>query len=504
MLSHGPTMAQARADQTLLSCLERYASERPDCLFLIGPCNEQATYGGFWAAAGTAATAMLAQGVKAGERIVTICENSIELFVVIVAAWRIGATLVPLNPGLGSDLLGEMIATAEPTLLVVDGGSTKIASAIEIADLLKLDGRPNPPASPPGPGTDALIIFSSGTTGKSKGCVLSHGYLAFFGREFSAMAELDEDDRVFCVTALYHVNAFWAFAGSVVNGTPHAFEKRFSASTFWQRSSEVEATVFDYVGAILAILLRSAGERTSGNRLRACLGGGVRAEDLAQFEKRFHCKVLEGYGLTECCQPIYQTERDRKHGSVGRTSIYFDARVVDEHDRDVSPGTPGQLLLRSRTPHGLFRRYWRDPEQTKAAFKGKWFATRDLVTRDTDGYFYFIERLGHVVRRRGENVSCFQVEGVFASHPMVQLAAAVGVPAALGDEEILLAVELVDGATMTPKELYSWGIEKLPKFMRPRYVRIGTLPRTASQRVERHRVKSIGLTADTYDSGTIG
>ncbi|AZO07999.1 hypothetical protein EJ074_01840 [Mesorhizobium sp. M3A.F.Ca.ET.080.04.2.1] len=124
-------------------------------------------------------------------------------------------------------------------------------------------------------------------------------------------------------------------------------------------------------------------------------------------------------------------------------------------------------------------------------------------TRDTDGYF-FIERLGHVVRRRGENVSCFQVEGVFASHPMVQLAAAVGVPADLGDEEILLAVELVDGATMTPKELHSWGIEKLPKFMHPRYVRIGTLPRTASQRVERHRVKSIGLTADTYDSGTIG
>ncbi|WP_036257031.1 MULTISPECIES: AMP-binding protein [unclassified Mesorhizobium] len=496
-------MAQARADRTLLSCLDHYAGERPDGLFLIGPGNEQTTYGGFWAAAGTTATAMLAHGVRAGERVVTICENSIELFVVIVAAWRIGATVVPLNPSLGGDLLDEVIARAEPSLVVVENSSAEIGRATDITDLLIRDGCANPPASLPGPAADALIIFSSGTTGKSKGCVLSHGYLAFFGREFSAMAGLGAGDRVFCVTALYHVNAFWAFAGSVVNGTPHAFEKRFSASTFWQRSSEVEATIFDYVGAILAILLRSAGERTSDNRLRACLGGGVRTEDLVQFEKRFHCNVLEGYGLTECCQPIYQTEHDRRHGSIGRTSIYFDARVVDEHDQDVLPGTPGQLLLRSRTPDGLFRGYWRDPEQTRAAFKGKWFATRDLVTQDQDGYFYFIERLGHVVRRRGENVSCFQVEGVFASHPMVQLATAVGVPAELGDEEILLAVELVDGATMTPQELLGWGIGKLPKFMHPRYVRIGILPRTASQRVERHRVRSIGLTADTYDSGAV-
>lgn len=472
---------------------------------LIGPDNESSTYGQFWAAVMETAEALMDLGIGEDDRVVTIAENNVDLFAAIVASWRLGATVAPLNPGLGQELLDDAIERTEPRIVLVD-----IIPAVADRRFTSLRGlrrskqQGKVAGKLPLPVTNALIIFSSGTTGKSKGCILSHGYLAFYGREFAHMANLGPVDRVFCVTALYHVNAFWAFAGSVVNGTPHAFEKKFSASTFWQRSSEVGATVFDYVGAIIAILLRSPGNRPADNQLRACLGGGVRVDDIEQFERRFACKVLEGYGLTECCQPIYQTLADERHGSIGRPSAYFDAKVVDEAGEEVPADVSGQLLLRSRHPHGLFRGYWRDVEQTREAFVGEWFATRDLVKRDADGFFYFIERLGHVVRRRGENVSCFHVEGVFATHPQVQLAAVVGVPSELGDEEILLAVEPVEGAVVRPLDLLDWGRAKLPKFMVPRYVWIGELPRTASQRVERHKVRQIDLTGEIFDAEKSG
>jgi crotonobetaine/carnitine-CoA ligase len=477
---------------------------QPDATCLIDPEDRRLSWVEFDRAAGRAAGALRSAGVRPGDVVASMCANELELIVAIFGAWRAGAVFAPVNPAHRGAVRRSLLELAAPRLVLVgdelDGDGVELLRELGTASLSLSELEGSPPSEVATARVDpealALLLFTSGSTGVSKGCALTHEYLVWGGEQWVWQGELTPDDSVMTVGSFSHISPWCAFAGSVVNGTPHVLERRFSGSRFWSRAAATGATMFDYVGAMVAILLQAEGDPRP-NRLRAALGGGAREAEIREFEERFGVKLLEAYGLTECTVPILQRESERRLGSMGRVSSGFEARVVGAEGRLAALG---ELQLRAPHPRMMFSGYWRNREATAAAFDGDWLRTRDVVRVDDDGYFYFVERTGELIRRRGENISAFDLEGCFLEHPAIHNCAAIGVPdELLGEEDVLLAVELHDGQVVEPRELLTWAEDRVASFMVPRYVRYMTLPMTASERVEKHKLRAAGITTDTFD-----
>ena len=251
---------------------------------------------------------------------------------------------------------------------------------------------------------------------------------------------------------------------------------------------------------MIAILLRRDEMPGPSSRLRAGLGGAARSDEMAAFQERFGIPLLECYGLTECCLPIYQRESELVQGTIGRLADSVDAKIVDENGEALASGHRGELWLRARDPRAMFSGYWRREDLTQAAFDGPWFRTGDICILDKQGYFHYIDRKRHFIRRRGENISAFEVEGIIFNHPDIANCAVIGVPADIGEEDILAAVQAKDGATIEPAALLSWCVGHLAPFMIPRYVRVMQLPLTPSERVEKQKLRDEGIPPGTYDA----
>lgn len=491
------------------------AAARPASPFLVDPEGRALTYGQFDDNVAAWATELSSLGLTAGGRLALICVNRIEFFFAAFAAWRLGAIVVPIAHEQRGAILGSLLSNAGPALVLVDEPGHAALMTIPVAAaprpdaILSVARRPSSSAGVAwrriDPETPALIMYSSGTTGISKGCVLSHGYMALAGRDFCRAVDMSPTDSLYSAGPFSHLNAWWAFAGAVVGGVKLTFDRRFSASRFWDQVEATGATLFDYVGAMIAILLRRPDGPGTGCRLRAGVGGAARAEEMRMFGQRFGIPLLECYGLTECCLPIFQRERELRAGSIGKLADCVDARIVDEAGCEVGDGARGELWLRALDPRAMFSGYWRRDDLTAAAFNGPWFRTGDICWRDTDGYFYYVDRRKHFIRRRGENISAFEVEGVVFDHPAVANCAVIGVPADLGEEDVLLAVQPKPQQIIDPDELLAWCAEKMAAFMVPRYVRVmSDLPLTPSERVEKQKLRETGVTEDTFDRAAGG
>jgi len=486
---------------------EHSVSVRPDEPFLRDPEDHELTWGQAWGRMQIAAARLADLGVGRGSVVASWSVNELDLFVTMLACWSLGAIFSAVNVDQPEPVLNEMTQRIRATVCVVDGNRDLPAAGDETAVMRLADlfegGSPTSERAPvwSDPTAPAFILFTSGSTGTSKACVLDNRHLAWGGEEWARSSDMTREDSVITLGSLCHVNAIWGLGASLVNGTRHTFERRFSASRFWPRAEAAGATMFDYVGAVISILLRTP-PPTRPTPIRVGLGGGARVEDILAFRERFGPLLLESYGLSECMNPINQREREFKLGSIGKVTRPFDARVVDAEG---APAEQGELQLRPKGPGTVFVGYLGDPEATANAFTDDgWFRTSDVVRHDTDGYFYFIERDAQLIRRRGENISAFDLEGVFLEHPAIRYCAAVGVPAELGDDDVLLAVEPEDDAVVDPSELLSWVRGRVAPFMVPRYVRFMELPMTPSERVRKHEIRRDGVTADTYDGEADG
>lgn len=494
---------------SLTQILERAAKDRGSETFLVDPDWRSVTFSEFDALVAAAASFLRSRGVRYGDRVCTICLNRTDYFAATFGAWRIGAVVVPLNHEQRGKILAQMIFDVEPVLILIDEQGEKALASLEgrgltatvetFSNLVRggSERLPDPVYDPTHP---ALILFSSGTTGVSKGCVLSNEYMVWSGEEFCRAGDLTSSDSVYTSGPFFHINAWWAFAGSVVAGLRHTFEVRFSASRFWERAAASRATIFDYVGVMIAILLRRNEPIPATLRLRAGLGGAARPAEVEEFRHRFGIALLECYGLTECCLPIFQREQEFRSGSIGKVSEYFEARLVDGEGREVFEGEMGELLLKPLSRRVIFSGYWRRDDLTAAAFEEGWFKTGDICRRDGDGYMYYLDRKRHFIRRRGENISPFEVEGAIFDHPDVANCAIIGVPAELGDEDVLLAVQPKEGGNIDPKALIDWCSNRLASHLVPRYVRVMILPLTPSERVEKQVLRDQGIASGTFDA----
>jgi crotonobetaine/carnitine-CoA ligase len=462
------------------------------------------------------AALLIDRGVAKGDRVAVMGRNSDGHVVMLFALARIGAIMVPVNPEFGVQEARYVLHHAEVSAVVASAETIRVAR--EAAEgmakapwFVMLDGerdgvpdlfasaRAAQPAQLPGdvrPDDTCLIVYTSGTTGFPKGAMHSQRSFVTGGEAFVQRVYLQDDDRVMIVLPLFHINAlFYSVAGTLAAGCSMVIVPRFSASTFWQtavRSGATEVNIIEAIGTILKNRRRS--EFDPAHRLRAVYG--VRHSMEATFRDEFRIPhLIGGYGMTEIpgvtCNPVEGVRKPGSMGPVGRhpdpERPWAECRVVDDEGRDVAVGVEGELLV--RTPI-IMQGYFRDPEQTKEAFQDGWFKTGDLVRRDEDGYFFFVSRKKDIIRRRGENIAGAELDRVIGAHPAVHEAAAIAVPAELGEDEILVAVVLKPGQTAAAADIADWCRSHLAAQKVPRYVAfVDDLPHTPTHKVLKAQLK---------------
>jgi crotonobetaine/carnitine-CoA ligase len=279
---------------------------------------------------------------------------------------------------------------------------------------------------------------------------------------------------------------------------------RFSASDFWADVSATDCVTAALVGPMTALLYSAPPQPDDADTpLRNAILGPMIPE-IDDFERRFGVRVATGYGQTETGMAVTTGWDHGPWANCGRIREDYpwpEVRIADEFDEPVPDGEVGEMLVRSAEPWALNVGYHEMPEQTAAAWRNGWFHTGDAFRRDADGWFYFVDRLRDTIRRRGENISSFEVETLVAEHPAVRECAAIGVPAPLGEDDVFVAVIVDDAATFDPAELLVFLERRMPRYMLPRYVEVvADLPRTeASMRVRKHELRNRGVTASTWD-----
>jgi crotonobetaine/carnitine-CoA ligase len=473
-------------------------------------------------AAGGRGATLRAAGVARGDRVLLMCGNRIEFLEAFLGCGWIGAITVPVNTASMGPQLEYFLADSGAQLLVIEA---QFLPRLATADLshtalraIWVVGAAEPAVSalpcvawPPrgGPidaaavqaGDPLAILYTSGTTGPAKGVVCPHAQYHWWGVNSARVLGVRSDDVLCTTLPLFHINALNTFAQALMAGCRAVFETRFSASGFWPAMQAAEATVVYLLGAMVPMLLaqpQSNAERA--HRVRIGLGPGVPGAAATAFEARTGVTLLEGYGSTETNFAIACTLDAPRRGVMGWVQPGFDARVVDENDVALPPGEPGELVLRADEPFAFASGYFGMPEKTVEAWRNLWFHTGDRVIRDADGAFHFVDRIKDAIRRRGENISSFEVEQVLLSHPAVASAAVYAVHSELAEDEVMAALVLRDGQRVDPIELATFCEPRLPYFAIPRYIELmSDLPRTENGKVQKYRLRERGVSAATWE-----
>jgi len=350
------------------------------------------------------------------------------------------------------------------------------------------------------------ILFTSGTTGPSKGVCCPHAQFFWWGFNVLRQLALRDGDILHTTLPLFHVNAMATFFQALLNGCTQVVEKRFSASNFWPALVASGATVTYVLGAMVPMLLsRPSCPEETQHKVRVALAPGVPAHLHEVFTERTGIYLLDAYGATESNAVIGTTIDSRRPGWMGKLFEGFQARVADEDDNEVPDGTPGELLLRSGEPFAMAVGYFGMADKTVEAWRNLWLHSGDRVVRNEEGYYKFIDRMKDSIRRRGENISSFEVERVIMSHPSVEVAAVFPVASDLAEDEVMTAIVVKQGAALDGAELVRFCEGRLSYFAIPRFVDfVSELPRTESGKVQKFKLRERGITSTAWDSEAAG
>lgn len=450
------------------------------------------------------AVGLAERGVGRADRVALLLGNRPEALFTWFGANRLGAIASPMNHALKAPELAALLRLTRPRVLVVDEhrGLAEAAClaldegarpALVGAEALAASGR-GAPAVEVGPDDVAVLIATSGTTGSPKAVMQTHQTYTLTAEAFPAWLGLTGDDRLLAALPLFHINAqAYSTMGALGAGAGLALLGKFSASRFWEDARRLGATQVNVVGAMVHILLAGparAAERE--HRLRICYAALALPEAQHRaFEERFGLAMTVGYGMSETTfGTVWPRDMAPRYGTMGRVRQHprlgeiNRARVVRDDGKDAPDGEAGELWLANPA---TMRGYWEDPAETATALVRGWLHTGDLVRRDGDDVFTFVSRKKDMIRRRGENVAAAEIESVLLAHPTVGEAAAVGVPSALGEDEIVAYVAPRAGTAIDVDALRDWARARLADFKVPaRFLVRDALPRTATERVAKH------------------
>lgn len=470
-------------------------------------------------------------GIGAGDRVAVMGGNRIEVLETFLGCGWIGAASVPINTAAMGPQIGYYLANSGAKLLVIedrylerlamaDLGATALDAVWVIGDAAApadvagvacrrwpVPGDPIEPANV-GPGDLLAILYTSGTTGPAKGVMCPQAQYHDWGANTARILGVGPDDVLATTLPLFHINALNTFAQALLTGACVVYQPRFSASGFWGAMQACQASVVYLLGAMVPILLaQPEGDAERNHRVRIGLGPGVPASASAAFRARTGVRLVEGYGSTESNFVIATTSPaapadEPRAGVMGWLMPGFEACVVDEHDTELPPGEAGELLLRADAPYAFASGYFGMPDKTVEAWRNLWLHTGDRVVREADGAFRFIDRIKDAIRRRGENISSYEVEQVLASHPAIAAVAVFPVRSELAEDEVMAALVPRERQPLDAAEVARWCESRLPYFAIPRYIDIvADLPRTENGKVQKFKLRDQGVGPGTWDRG---
>ncbi len=483
--------------------------------------NEVIDFSSFIQNVHKAGNMLLGLGVRKGDHVCLFLPNCPEFLYIWFGLAKIGGVMIPLNVNLRGDGLKYIINHCDAKWIIVN---ERFHDAFEFVekDLTGIQqkiwhGETSPPnrfqsmatlmdtAEDTEPGTikiednDPLgIIYTSGTTGRPKGAVISHFNYINTGKMWAEhVIDIREDDILFTTLPLFHANAqMFTTMGALWSGRPFVLRERFSASRFFDEIRQYRATIFNYIGGMLTMLMKQP-EKDSDpvNSARATFGGAAPREIWQDFERRFDVTIIEGYGLTESgglC--IFNPPDAIKVGSIGKPAHFCEISIWDDENKAVPDGESGEIVVREKDLFSMFLKYYKQPEETENAWTNGWFHTGDKGCMDEDGYYFFIDRIKDCIRRRGENISSFEIEKIVNSYPEVLESAAVAVPSELGEDEVKIYIIPKFGKNLDPEDIISYCEERMAYFMVPRYVEfLKEFPKTPTERTQKFELRKIGI-----------
>jgi len=488
------------------------------------------------------ANALSDLGLRQGDRVATLIENSPDALLAWWGAIRGGFVAVPVNTAYKGEYLRHQLADSGSRVLFVepdlaeraaavvdqvdglehvvvtgagDAGAIGGATVHRWNELLGADDKaPSVDIRPSDLGT---FVYTGGTTGLSKGCMLSHNYHAVLAQQIGICWERTPDDVVWTPLPLFHFNALiTAVCGTLLFGGRGAIYRRFSVSDFWPEMNRVGATVTSTLGTMAYLLANDvdrpemprSGAPEANTTLRMMGAAPLPASLDNLIRERFGIQTFSGaYGVTEASLISWQPPgvRNRPDAAGVINDEYFDTRIFDDEDNELPRGTDGEIVVRPKRPHVMFEGYWGRPEATVETSRNWWYHTGDIGRIDDDGFLYFVDRKADYLRRRGENISSFEVERVLITHGSLADVAVHAVPSQLTEDDLKVTATLKEGATLTEEELFRWCVDQLPYFALPRYIEFrAELPRSPVGRVLKRELRAEAVSPSTWDAEAAG
>lgn len=508
--------------------LDRWALARPGKTHVIFEDGEEWSFADVRRRVIAKAVGLQRLGVKQGDPVAVWLPNGREALLAFYAINYLGAVFVPFNTAYRGNLLAHVVANAGARVMIVHPDLAARLGEIDRARLEVLVAPGRPPADsfgllahrfedleggeadllplgrPIDPWDIQSIIYTSGTTGPSKGVLSSYLHL-FTNAGPETWPMVGENDRYLTVAPIFHIGGMGPPFVMLARGASVALVENFSTDRFWDVVRRTESTVIFLLGVMASFLIKRPPSPEDRNH-RARLAFMVPlTDDAAPFRTRFGVDIHTIFNMTEISSPIVSEANPIKRGTCGRPRPGVEVRLVDAHDCEAPVGEVGEMLVRADRPWSLCSGYNNDPAATARAWANGWFHTGDAFRRDEDGYFYFVDRVKDAIRRRGENISSFEVEVDVCAHPRVREAAAIGVPSEYSEDEVMVVVAPTPGQAIDPAELAAFLIERMPHFMVPRYIRVlDALPKTPSEKVLKAELRLQGVTADTWDREAAG
>jgi crotonobetaine/carnitine-CoA ligase len=510
-------------ETTVPEVLRRRAEMTPDALFIT--CDGvRRTFAESLAAAEQAAAALAAIGLRKGHTLAAMLPNCLELMDLWLGSALIGVVLVPINTQLRGDGLRHIVEHCNATAAAIDAQYLEVfdaalpigtgpdrrfarglvagavAGAAGWLDLGELLNGAHAPAPSPliRPDDLATVLYTSGTTGLPKGVMTCHNAYAVTGFEYAQRyVAVRSDDVLWTCLPLFHINAQALTAmPSLLSGRPMVLTAKFSGSRFWSEMHEHRATVFNYMGAMLIILLKQPiRDDDADNPIRLTVGSSAPKDRWREFEQRFGITLVEIYGLTESAGVcLGSPPTGGPIGTCGQPLGWSEVRIAREDGNTADPGEAGEIVIRAKRPNTMFLGYYHDEPATMRAWEGGWFHSGDRGRQRADGPFEFVDRMKDSIRRRGENISSYEVERVVNEYPAVLESAAIAVPSELGEDEVMIVVVPKPDNEIDPAELSAFCVERMAAFQVPRYVRIlAQLPKTPTEKVQKFELRAEGV-----------
>ena len=528
-----------KSSWVIAEVLARQARARGDRPFLTLQNGPDVSYAEADEIAHRVSRGVAALGAEPGDRVGVWLPNGLEILHASFGIYRAGAVAVFINPGYRGIFLEHVLNNAGARWVIMAGEylprlaeSEANLPGVERAVIVgpvppdaprlrriaiqswdELVAQPADPLGVPVSYRDVgAMMYTSGTTGPSKGVLMPHAHLYLFGQGVVDNLRVTAEDVYYICMPLFHANALcMQLYGTLIAGARAVIAPQFSASRWLDEVRACGATVTNTLGVMTEFIHRQpARPDDRRHRLRLICAVPTPAEIGPSFRERFGVPLIEGYGMTEVNIPLYMPlDVPYRAGSCGKVyDRYFEVRVVDpETDEEMPRDSVGEIVVRPREPFGFMLGYNAMPDRTVEAWRNFWFHTGDGGRQDQDGYFYFVDRIKDTIRRRGENLSSYEIERVLIEHPAVAEVAAVAVRSEIagGEDEVKACVVLTPGQALSPEALLDFCQTRMPHFAVPRYVEfLAELPKTPTAKVQKVTLRRSGITTATWDREAAG